>query len=62
MHQKVQQSFFAVFSEVFFETPLIVKHHFPAIYEQLALFYRQDPVGRIDRISLKKLDCGCGYE
>lgn len=35
--------FFAVMSEAFFETPLVVKQHFPAVYEQLALFYRQDP-------------------
>lgn len=36
--------FFAVLSEAFFELPLIVQQHFPSIYEQLALFYRQDPV------------------
>ncbi|SOD42168.1 M90 family metallopeptidase [Nitrosovibrio sp. Nv4] len=35
--------FFAVMSEAFFETPLSVKLHFPLVYEQLALFYRQDP-------------------
>ena len=38
--------FFAVMSEAFFETPLPVKQHFPAVYEQLALFYRQDPAQR----------------
>ena len=38
--------FFAVLSEVFFESPLIVKQHFTAIYEQLALFYRQDTAAR----------------
>lgn len=38
--------FFAVLSEVFFESPLIVKQHFATIYEQLALFYRQDPAKR----------------
>ena len=38
--------FFAVLSEVFFESPLIVKQHFSAIYEQLALFYRQDTAER----------------
>ncbi len=38
--------FFAVLSEVFFELPLIVKQHFPSVYEQLALFYRQDPAVR----------------
>ncbi|SEL11207.1 zinc-dependent peptidase [Nitrosovibrio tenuis] len=38
--------FFAVVSEAFFETPLPIKQHFPAVYEQLALFYRQDPAQR----------------
>ena len=50
---KSPAEFFAVFSEVFFETPLVVKHHFPAIYEQLVLFYRQDPAGRWGRLNLK---------
>ncbi|MDP1559570.1 MAG: zinc-dependent peptidase [Nitrosomonas sp.] len=38
--------FFAVFSAVFFESPLILKHHYPLVYEQLVLFYRQDPAKR----------------
>ena len=38
--------FFAVLSEVFFEMPLPIKQHFPEVYEQLALFYRQDPAQR----------------
>lgn len=38
--------FFAVLSEVFFELPLILRQHFPSAYEQLALFYRQDPAQR----------------
>ena len=38
--------FFAVMSEAFFEIPLSVKLHFPGVYEQLALFYRQDPAQR----------------
>jgi len=38
--------FFAVLSEIFFESPLIIEKHLPAIYEQLALFYRQDPAKR----------------
>jgi Mlc titration factor MtfA (ptsG expression regulator) len=38
--------FFAVLSEVFFELPLILRQHFPLVYEQLALFYRQDPAQR----------------
>ncbi|SEM85201.1 zinc-dependent peptidase [Nitrosomonas marina] len=39
--------FFAVMSEVFFESPLILKQYFAAVYEQLALFYRQDPARRM---------------
>ena len=38
--------FFAVISEAFFEIPLSVRIHFPAVYEQLALFYRQNPAQR----------------
>ncbi|MCB1936719.1 MAG: zinc-dependent peptidase [Nitrosomonas sp.] len=38
--------FFAVLSEVFFESPFTLKQHMPSIYEQLALFYRQDPFKR----------------
>ena len=37
--------FFAVMSEAFFQTPQVVRSHYPAVYEQLALFYRQDPRG-----------------
>jgi len=35
--------FFAVLSEAFFLTPMVVKSDFPAVYRQLAAFYRQDP-------------------
>ncbi len=35
--------FFAVVSEAFFETPLLVREDMPAVYEQLRRFYRQDP-------------------
>jgi len=38
--------FFAVVSEAFFEIPDLVKAVYPQIYEQLALFYRQDPASR----------------
>ncbi|MGD8576392.1 MAG: zinc-dependent peptidase [Thiohalophilus sp.] len=34
--------FFAVLSEVFFEQPQVIQQHYPAVYRQLALFYRQD--------------------
>lgn len=38
--------FFAVLSEVFFIRPHQLKHHFPAVYQQLTWFYRQDPAAR----------------
>jgi Mlc titration factor MtfA (ptsG expression regulator) len=37
--------FFAVVSEAFFESPAETKRRYPAVYEQLKLFYRQDPAG-----------------
>ena len=39
--------FFAVGSEAFFETPERLAPAYPAMYEQLRLFYRQDPLARI---------------
>lgn len=36
--------FFAVASESFFETPEILKRTWPGVYEQLVLYYRQDPL------------------
>lgn len=41
------EEFFAVMSEYFFETPGLLKREYPAVYEQLKLFYRQDPAQRI---------------
>lgn len=38
--------FFAVTSEYFFTAPNLLIHHFPAVYEQLSLFYQQDPNAR----------------
>ncbi|MDB5808296.1 MAG: hypothetical protein JWN94_418 [Betaproteobacteria bacterium] len=38
--------FFAVVSEVFFETPLAVIESYPQVYGQLRNFYRQDPAAR----------------
>ncbi len=37
--------FFAVASESFFETPEALVQHYPRIYDQLAMFYRQHPAG-----------------
>jgi Mlc titration factor MtfA (ptsG expression regulator) len=39
--------FFAVASEAFFETPELLKPAYAAVYEQLRLFYRQDPFARL---------------
>lgn len=39
--------FFAVVSEYFFTNPSILQHHYPAVYAQLALLYRQEPIGRL---------------
>ena len=38
--------FFAVISEVFFEMPEVVHDTFPAVYQQLKAFYKQDPLIR----------------
>jgi len=41
--------FFAVTSEVFFEAPDLLQAEYPAVYEQLRQFYRQDPVAAHSR-------------
>lgn len=38
--------FFAVMSEAFFETPLLLQQIYPDLYRQLAAFYRQNPAVR----------------
>lgn len=38
--------FFAVFSEYFFCAPDVLQTNFPKVYEQLRLYYKQDPFGR----------------
>ena len=43
--------FFAVASEAFFETPELLEPAYPAVYEQLRLFYRQDPLERLSSLS-----------
>ena len=40
--------FFAVISEAFFEAPDETRRRYPDVYEQLKLFYRQDPASRLD--------------
>lgn len=39
--------FFAVLSEVFFTRPALLHVRYPAVYRQLAAFYRQDPGNRL---------------
>jgi len=39
--------FFAVLSEVFFERPQLLRHHYPEVYELLRQFYRQDTLERM---------------
>ncbi len=41
--------FFAVATEVFFDTPEVLARHEPALYEELAGWYRQDPAARTPR-------------
>lgn len=38
--------FFAVLSENFFETPALVAEEYPALYDLLRRYYRQDPLAR----------------
>lgn len=40
------EEFFAVASEYFFTDPHTLRRQFPAVYDQLVLFYRQDPATR----------------
>ena len=40
---------FAVFSEYFFEAPQRLLTTYPAVYDQLMQFYRQDPAARLGR-------------
>ena len=39
--------FFAVLTEVFFETPWVLDADYPHVYEQMRQFYRQHPLARI---------------
>lgn len=38
--------FFAVVTEMFFEKPLALRTRHPALYDELATFYKQDPAAR----------------
>jgi Mlc titration factor MtfA (ptsG expression regulator) len=42
--------FFAVTSEYFFSAPDLLHEAYPRVYEQLQLFYRQDPLRRLKQL------------
>ncbi len=48
--------FFAVTSEYFFSAPDLLAGAFPAVYAQLALFYRQDPLARLQQLQASNPD------
>jgi Mlc titration factor MtfA (ptsG expression regulator) len=48
--------FFAVTSEYFFSAPDVLGEAFPAVYAQLALFYRQDPLQRLRALQVNHPD------
>ncbi|OYY92692.1 MAG: hypothetical protein B7Y41_14910 [Hydrogenophilales bacterium 28-61-23] len=39
--------FFAVLTEYFFEAPDVLQERYPAVYQQMRLYYRQDPLPRL---------------
>ena len=40
--------FFAVLSEVFFADPMVLHGEYPSVYQLMRMFYRQDPVSRVE--------------
>lgn len=42
--------FFAVLSEFFFEAPAILAQDYPAVYQQMHLYFKQDPLARLDPV------------
>lgn len=42
--------FFAVLSEAFFEMPDVLHDDYPAVYEQMRRFYKQDPLARLESL------------
>jgi Mlc titration factor MtfA (ptsG expression regulator) len=44
--------FFAVTSEYFFSAPDLLNSAYPKVYQQLQLFYRQDPLTRLNQLQL----------
>lgn len=50
--------FFAVATETFFEKPRQMKEKKPALYEQLARYYRQDPAAQLERLTASRTRSG----
>lgn len=46
--------FFAVASEVFFEAPDLLHDEYPTVYEQLCIFYRQNPLNRPNHVATQQ--------
>ena len=49
--------FFAVITETFFEMPTAMKRRHPELYEQLKLFYKQDPAGLFTKADYIPSNC-----
>jgi len=45
--------FFAVSTEMFFEHPVVMQTHLPAMYDVLKAFYRQDPAARASKEDIR---------
>ncbi len=54
--------FFAVVTEAFFENPVQLKQRHPRLYEQLALFFRQDPATRFVKMGATDSRRGKNHE
>lgn len=48
--------FFAVTSEYFFSAPDLLHQAYPEVYQQLSLFYRQNPLARLTRLQSEHPD------
>ncbi len=46
---KNEAEFFAVATEEFFDRPIALKEHSPALYHVLSSYYRQDPAERVNK-------------
>jgi len=43
--------FFAVLTEAFFEMPDVLHEDYPAVYEQMRLYFKQDPLQRLESVN-----------